>query len=151
MKKSKSFSRHQILAAGYALIFFTVVLGGYIPGLTDSNDLLLGLFHIDPIDDVLHTFSGVWASWGAWNSRFQAVRYFRWFGLFYTSDAFIGFFTGYTILDLVMLNWSANTGFVLTDILTNIKVNIPHFFLGPVALYIGYYVYQTQVTTKKNT
>jgi hypothetical protein len=135
-------SLHQKLATFYAALFVSVVAIGYIPGFTNDQGLLLGLFKIHLQDDLLHSFSALWAGWGAWKSRYQAQFYFRWFGLYYTVDAFVGFFTGYTLIDVMTMNWAANHGFSLGDVTTNFLVNLPHFILGPVALYIGWFLAQ---------
>jgi len=53
------------LAWIYAALFLFVVILGYIPGVTDVQGLMFGLFKIDLIDDVLHLASAVWAGWAA--------------------------------------------------------------------------------------
>ncbi len=131
------------LAWGYAFFFFLVVLSGHLPGLTDSHGLLFGMFMIDPIDDVLHSISGIWAAFGAWKSEKEARRYFQWFGIYYTTDAFLGFFTGYSILDLLMGNFGANMGYSMANMHHNLLVNLPHFIIGPGALLIGFLVKDT--------
>jgi len=129
---------YQKLAWGYALFFFLVVLAGHLPGFTNQQGLLFGLFMIDPIDDVLHSFSGIWAAFSAWRSPQEAKRYFRWFGIYYTTDAFLGFLTGYSILDLIRGNFGANVGYSMINMQHNLAVNFPHFVIGPLALFIGY-------------
>lgn len=128
----------QKLAWFYAFGFFFIVLIGHVPGTTDSNGLLFGGFSIQPIDDLLHGASGAWAAWAAWHSAKESRRYFRWFGTFYTTDACIGFFTGYAILDFVTGNWGANANYHMSHITENFLINLPHFIIGPVALWIGY-------------
>ncbi len=128
----------QKLAIVYAFGFFGIVLLGYIPGATDDQGLLLGAFKIDPVDDVLHLFSGLWALIAGIKSRNAAQFYFRAFGIFYTSDAFLGFFSGYSYMDFLTQNWNANEGYSLSNIGENIAVNLPHFILGPLAVYIGF-------------
>lgn len=130
----------QKLAWVYAIGFFLVVAVGYVPGFKDEQGLLFGGFKIDLIDDVLHFGSGAWAAIAAWRSAKASEYYFKLFGSFYTLDACIGFFTGYAILDLVIGNWTANAGYMLTDVATNLAVNLPHFILGPLAMYIGFVV-----------
>lgn len=138
----KSFSTVQKLALIYGLSFFFIVLLGYIPAFNGPDRMLFGLFHIQLIDDALHVASGIWALFGAFRSKAAALFYFRWFGLYYTADAFVGFFTGYTILDLLMFNFGANAGFSINHFSHNIAVNLPHFIIGPSALLIGYKLYK---------
>lgn len=44
----------QKLAWVYVGLFVFVAALGYLPGLTNDAGYLLGLFKIDPIDDMLH-------------------------------------------------------------------------------------------------
>ncbi len=127
---------YQKLAWGYALLFFFVVSLGYIPGLTNNQGLLLGGFKIDPIDDLLHGGSALWAAVAAWHSAKQSRSYFRWFGSFYTLDAFVGFFTGFAILDHLTGHVDTNTHYSIWNVGTNLAVNLPHFIIGPLALFI---------------
>lgn len=136
----KNVSLTQKLAWAYAVGFYTIVLLGYIPAFTDENRMLFGLFHIQLIDDALHIASGLWATFAAMRSKAAAIFYFKWFGLYYTADAFVGFFTGYTILDLLLLNFNSNAGYSISDVAHNTAVNLPHFIIGPSALLIGYVI-----------
>jgi hypothetical protein len=112
----------QKLAWAYALGFIFVVSLGYIPGFTDDAGLLFGLFKIDPIDDVVHTASGIWAAYAAWKSVRHSVFYFRAFGLFYSLDAVAGLIRGWSSLDVG----------------TNLAVNLPHIIIGGFALLVGF-------------
>lgn len=138
----------QKLAWGYAALFFSVVAVGYIPGFTDSQGYLFGSFKIDPIDDVVHGVSGTWAALSAWQSASASRFFFRAFGSFYTLDAFVGFFTGYAIIDILTANFTANAGFSITDFGSNFLVNAPHFIIGPLAMFIGFILYRTLETRK---
>jgi hypothetical protein len=133
----------QKLSWAYAALFFFIVLSGHVPGLTTDQGLLLGGFNIDLIDDALHTFSGLWAAYAAWKSPAAAQFYFRAFGIFYTFDAFLGFFTGYATTDIVRGNWGANSMYSIYDVGENLALNLPHFIIGPLALLIGFYFYKT--------
>ena len=123
-------------AWGYAALFAFVVGVSHAPGLTDANGYLLGQFHIDPIDDVVHAVSGIWAAIAAWRSRAASRFYFLAFGTFYTADAFIGLFTGRSFLEL-LTTFSMESGYNPADVLGNLPANLPHFFIGPGALLIG--------------
>ena len=70
----------QKIAWLYAGLFLFVVLLGYIPGLT-YNGLLFGRFDIDPIDDILHLASAIWAAFAAWYSLRASIFYFKLFGI----------------------------------------------------------------------
>lgn len=128
----------QKFACGYSALFISVVAIGYIPGFTDDQGLLLGGFKIDPIDDLLHLGSGIWAGLAGWKSAKASRFYFRAFGSFYTADAFLGFFTGYAFTDFVTLNLAANQSYSFFNFTQNFLVNLPHFIIGPVAMIIGF-------------
>lgn len=132
----------QKFALGYCALFVSVVAIGYIPGFTDDQGLLLGGFKIDPIDDVLHLASGIWAGWAAFQSAQASRFYFRAFGTFYTADAFLGFFTGFAFTDFVTLNFTANQGYSFFNFTQNFLVNLPHFIIGPVAMLIGFKLFK---------
>ena len=118
----------------FAALFLGVVILGYIPGVTDDQGLMFGLFHIDPIDDILHLGSAIWAAIAAWHS-FKAIRfYFRWFGGVYLLDGIIGTFTGNGILDLgIVFNGISNAPFF-----TKLAASFPHILIGGAAVYIGF-------------
>ncbi len=131
-------SLQQGLAWFYCALFVFVLLVTNLPGLADAEGRNLGLFKIDPIDNVIHGLSGVWAAYGAWRSPGASRFYFRAFGLFYTLDAFIGLFTGYATIDL-LTHFSPAPGYSMLDnIVVSIAANLPHFVIGPVALMVGF-------------
>ena len=130
----------QLFAWVYAILFLTVVSLGYIPGFTDGSGMLFGLFHIDIRDDVLHSLSGLWAAYAAWKSPQAAKFYFRAFGIFYTSDAFFGFFTGYAFVDIITGAWGANAGYAMSNMSHNFAANFPHFIIGPLAILASFLI-----------
>ncbi|HXI17127.1 MAG TPA: DUF4383 domain-containing protein [Chloroflexota bacterium] len=123
-------------AWGYALLFGFVVAVSHAPGLTDADGNLLGLFHIDPIDDAVHAASGLWAALAAWRSRLSSRFYFLVFGTFYTGDALVGLFTGYSMLEFLP-KLGVSPDYSPGDVLRNLPANLPHFVIGPGALLIG--------------
>ncbi|PIN93926.1 hypothetical protein COU54_01145 [Candidatus Pacearchaeota archaeon CG10_big_fil_rev_8_21_14_0_10_31_24] len=121
------------LAWIYAGLFFFVVLIGYIPGL-NWNGYLLGIFDIDPFDDVLHLVSAIWAVFAAWHSLRYSLFYFKAFGILYCLDGIIGLIFGNGYLDLAIFKY----GVEYLDIGTKIALNLPHIFIGGIAIYIGF-------------
>ena len=92
------------------------------------------LFRSQWYDDVLHYASGVWAAIAAWRSFKDSVFYFKLFGFIYGLDGVLGFFTGQGYLDAGIfihgytpLSWSFK-----------FFANIPHIFIGSVAVFIGF-------------
>jgi hypothetical protein len=129
------------LAWVYAALFVGVVVLGYIPGLTDEHGMLLGLFHIELKDDLLHLASAVWAAWAAWYSTGASLFYFRLFGLLYFFDGICGLLFGNGYLDLGILLY----GPVPLDLSTRIGANIPHILIGGIAILIGFVFYRRWV------
>jgi hypothetical protein len=124
----------RILAWVYAALFLFVVALGYIPGLTNAEGQLLGLFKIDPIDDIVHLISGVWAAVAAMRSTRASVFYFRAFGSLYSLDAVFGLLFGEGILDAGIIR----NGITQLDLGTRIAANMPHVLIGGLALLIGF-------------
>lgn len=137
MKKT-SLTLTQKIAWVYAIGFYIITALGYISTFNDGKGLLFGLFNLGLQDNLLHLFSALWATFAALRSHHAAKFYLRWFGLYYTADAFTGMLTGYTIIDILIGNWSANEGFSHSHFSYNVSVNLPHFIIGPVAVLSGY-------------
>src|SRR5262245_57174531 len=74
----------------YVAGFLGIFLICHTPGLTDADGRLLGLFRIDPIDDIVHLLSGL-AGVGVvlWAPQFMPL-YFKVIGLLYDLDAVVG-------------------------------------------------------------
>lgn len=124
----------QKLAWVYAAMFIGVVVLGYIPGVNDAQGYMFGLFKIDPIDDIIHLTSGIWAAIAAWRSHWAATWYFKAFGTLYSADAVVGLLTTQGLLDVgVLLHERADI-----DAMTNIAANLPHVVIGGFALIAGF-------------
>jgi hypothetical protein len=124
----------QLYAWIYAAMFLFVVLLGYIPGFTNADGQLFGLFRIDPIDDILHLGSAIWAALAAWTSVRAATLYFKLFGVLYFLDGLVGFLFGQGYLDggifiygPLPLDWSIK-----------FAANLPHMLIGGMAIVIGF-------------
>lgn len=124
----------QKLAWVYAGLFVFVASLGYLPGLTNDAGYLLGLFRIDPIDDLLHLGSGLWAAVAAWRSARASTLYFKLFGCIYGLDGIIGLLFGQGFLDGgIFLHGPA-----ALDLATRIGANLPHILIGGTAVLIGF-------------
>lgn len=128
----------------YALGFFVVVSLAFIPGFTDAHGKLFGLYHIDPIDHVLHSLSGVWAVYAGLKSLSAIIFFFRTFGTIYFLDGLSGLLTGYNFLNLHFL-----TSEPAVEVTKRLPVNAPHILIGGSAMVIGWYLYKKK--RKKNT
>ena len=119
---------------GYFLLFVLVVAIGYVPGFEDDQGRLFGLFTLDLYDDSLHLASGIWAGIAAWWSSGAARGYFRLFGPLYFLDGVLGLFTGSGYLDGGIFLY----GVLDLPLVTRIFANLPHLFIGGVAIWVGY-------------
>lgn len=117
----------------YFILLSLVVVIGYLPGFT-INGRLLGLFNIDPIDDILHTASALWAGFAAWRSRKSSIIFFKIFGILYTLDGVIGLISGRGYLDLAIFTKE----YLIEGFVNRILVNFPHIVIGGMAIYIGF-------------
>jgi hypothetical protein len=125
------------LAWFFALNFLFIFAISHWPGLTDAQGKLLGLFQIDPVDDVFHLFSGLLAAIAAATSHKWSVRYFKYVGIPYGIDAFVGLFF--------------STQFLNGDVFTkplggvdfsthNLLNNLPHIAILVTMLWIGFWL-----------
>lgn len=126
----------QKLAWIYAGLFLMVVVSGYVPGLTDAQGKLCGLFRIEWWDDALHLGSAIWAALAAWSSARAATFYFKAFGILYFMDSVVGTITGQGYLDLGIFRFGPY-GYNLIE---NLPANIPHVVIGGLAIFIGFWL-----------
>jgi len=124
----------QKLAWFYAVMFTVLGSLSFIPWINDENGVTLGIFSLQWYDNLLHYASGAWAAWAAWRSHKDSVFYFKLFGIIYGLDGVLGLLTGQGYLDggifingYTPLSW----GF-------KIAANIPHIFIGGIAVIIGF-------------
>ena len=126
----------QLFAWLYAALFGAVVLVGYLPGFTNDQGQLLGLFRIELVDDALHLGSAIWAAMAAWLSIRASTLYFRLFGSVYMLDGIVGFFFGQAFLDGGIFQF----GPAPLDWGTKFAANLPHMVIGGTAVFIGFVV-----------
>jgi len=124
------------LAWAYAAMFIITVALGYIPGFTNQDGQLFGLFSLQLHDDILHLASGIWAATAAWLSTRSSILYFKIFGVMYSLDGILGLLTGLGYLDGgIFLYPNPNI-----DLMTRILANLPHILIGGLAVEIGYLI-----------
>lgn len=80
-------------AKGFGFVLLAMGIMGFIPGLT-PDDHLLGVFHVDPLHNLVHLGSGVVALWAGYTSRRASRMYFQVFGIIYGLVAIMGFLAG---------------------------------------------------------
>ena len=74
---TRTITKTQWLAWFYCANFLFIVTLSHWPGLTNDKGELMGLFVIDPIDDIFHLLSGLVAAVCAWKSHRWAMNYFK--------------------------------------------------------------------------
>ena len=122
------------LAWWYTAGFLGIFLICHTPGLSDDQGRLLGLFRIDPIDDLVHLLSGITGALIAWRGQRHIPVYFIVIGVLYNLDALVGMTMSRGLLDLSVFNLGpGGPDFSLTNWL----LNLPHIVLATLALIIG--------------
>ena len=114
----------------YGLLFLAVVVITHFPGLTDAEGRNLGLFVIDPVDDVIHALTALLAGFAAWQGTRVSLAYFRLFGAMYGIDGVVGFLNGLGV----------------SPVAIDFAANAPHLAIAAFALLIGFVVHERLAT-----
>jgi hypothetical protein len=117
----------------YMLVLLAVSTLNYIPGLTDSEGRVFGIFALDVYDDALHVASGVWAGISAALSSRASRLFLFWFGLLYLLDGLLGLATGSGFLDLGIVNH----GVMDAPMTVKVLANLPHIAGGGLAIVVS--------------
>src|SRR5262245_28547180 len=88
------------LAWWYTAGFLAIFVICHTPGLSDQDGRLLGLFRIDPIDDIVHLLSGIAGALVVWRAPRHIPLYFIVIGVLYELDAIVGLTMSRGLLDL---------------------------------------------------
>jgi hypothetical protein len=116
-------------------MFVFVFTISHWPGLTDAKGLLLGLYKIDPVDDIFHLLSGLYGGIAAWRSAKWSKVYLLVMAFIYGVDVLLGLFFSRQFLNPTFLT----QGFGRPDFsLTNWYVNLPHIAITVIALWVVY-------------
>src|SRR5688500_18457178 len=122
------------LAWWYTAGFIGIFIVCHTPGLTDAQDRLLGLFRIDPIDDLVHLLSGVAGAIIAWRAERLIPASLIAVGVLYNLDAVVGMTMSRGLLDLSLFQLGPGGA---DFSVTNWLLNLPHIVLATLALVVG--------------
>jgi hypothetical protein len=92
----------------FGIVFLLVGVLGFVPGII-TNQMLLGIFHVNAVHNVVHLLSGAVALIVGLMSTAAARMYFRVFGIVYALVAILGFFVGNGLLLGLISNNMADT------------------------------------------
>lgn len=95
------------LSIVFGIVFLAVGVLGFVPGITNDEDLLLGIFQVGVLQNFIHILGGV-AALAAASREDYAQLYFRLFGIIYTVVAIAGIVQGDTVLGLFDVNAAEN-------------------------------------------
>lgn len=112
------------LSIVFGIVFVTVGVLGFVPGITSADGHLLGIFHVNTVHNVVHLLSGAVALYAGMAGVEAARWYFRVFGLVYAAVAALGFVYG----DQAILGLVAN----------NMADTFLHVVIAAAALVIGF-------------
>lgn len=85
---------HKKLAMIFGAIFAIVGILGWIPGITNDENMLLGIFHVDTIHNLIHLVTGLIGLWLGSSSESGSKSWFQIFGVIYALVAILGFVYG---------------------------------------------------------
>ena len=131
------------LAWWYTAGFLGIFVVCHTPPLNDEQGRLLGLFKIDPIDDIVHLLSGIAGALVAWLAPAAIPHYFKAIGILYELDAVVGMTMSRGLLDLSVFKLGPGAPDFSA---TNWALNLPHIVLASLALWIGFRTWRAEPT-----
>jgi hypothetical protein len=81
----------------FGILFLLVGILGFVPGVT-TDQMLLGIFHVNGAHNIVHLLSGAVALIAGLMSTAAARIYFRVFGVVYALVAILGIYVGNGLL-----------------------------------------------------
>lgn len=95
------------LSLVFGIVFLLIGVLGFVPGVTTSDNLLLGIFAVGVIHNIIHLLSGAAAVLASRDESY-AQLYFRIFGAVYAVVAIVGWIQGTTVLGIIPVNTADN-------------------------------------------
>ncbi len=117
----RNISKLQKLAWIFSGLFLFVYLLDFVPGITDANGKMFGLFSMTPIVDFGHLALGTLAAISALVSGKVSRIYFYALGVWYGIDVIMFFISHFNTM----------------SVLVNLAVNMPHLLTSIAAFWIA--------------
>ena len=93
----------------FGIVFFLIGILGFVPAVTPSNGMLLGIFHVNTAHNIVHLASGIVFLLCGMAGAGLSQTFFRIFGIIYALVAILGFFYGDDALLGIVANNTADT------------------------------------------
>jgi hypothetical protein len=102
----------------YGIIFVVIGIMGFIPKFAPHHHLL-GIFHINPLHNIIHLVTGIAGFWVCYTSQHASRIFFQVFGVIYGIVTILGFIAGNKeILGLIANNQADNVLHLIVAILS---------------------------------
>lgn len=111
------------IAKMFGVVLLIVGVLGFVPGVT-NNQMLLGVFHVNPAHNMVHIATGAIALWAGMTSESAARIFFQAFGVVYGLVALLGFFV--------------REGMIFGLISNNMADTWLHVAISAMSLYLGF-------------
>jgi Domain of unknown function (DUF4383) len=93
----------------FGVVFLIIGILGFVPAVTPSNGMLLGIFHVNTAHNIVHLASGVVFLLCGMAGAGPSQAFFKIFGIIYALVAILGFYYGDSALLGLISNNTANT------------------------------------------
>ena len=119
------------LAWAFGIVLTAVGILGFVPGVTSTDGLLLGIFQVDAVHSIIHIVTGLIGIYVAMSGSYVSL-YFKVFGVVYALVTVVGFLQGSTVMGLILVNMADN---------------VLHLVVALVALWAGFWMKEESTGT----
>jgi hypothetical protein len=78
----------------FGIVFLLIGILGFVPSVTPSNGMLLGIFHVNTAHNIVHLASGIIFLLCGMAGAGPSQAFFKIFGIIYALVAILGFYYG---------------------------------------------------------
>ena len=93
----------------FGIVFLLIGILGFVPAVTPSNGMLLGVFHVNTAHNIVHLASGIVFLLCGMAGAGPSQGFFKIFGIIYALVAILGFYYGDNALLGIISNNAAGT------------------------------------------